>query len=330
MNQPRALRGSCSCGRNRYTVSMPPDSRNMAQVLFSSSSEHRTSFSATQSLLYLLPQPSPHKPHPADLLVRNPGHHLSTPLPSLLRIPLSWYQSSTHALFPDESHASIRRVYSSPGAPHAHRQFCGYCGSPLTFWTEWPPTEAEFISLTLGSILGEDLREVEEWAALPFTVGGGGGAGNVAGNVAEEEDEEEGRDGKRKAGADEEGWMTTSRVVDGVLPWFEALVEGSRLGRGMRLKRMTTTTQQADGQDAPVRRVTAGGASSVDGTLRVEWEIVEWDEVRDGSGNGNGNGNGNGKRKIGEVDQSTSAQTTQEGVGVGTGTGTRADVEMQG
>ena len=84
---------------------------------------------------------------------------LATPLAAFLRVPLSWYHSSTQSFFDDESHAMIRRVYTHPSQQHAKRHFCGFCGTPLSYWSERPAGEAEYMNVTLGSLLSEDLRD---------------------------------------------------------------------------------------------------------------------------------------------------------------------------
>lgn len=61
-------------------------------------------------------------------------------------------------------------------------------------------------------------------------------------------------------------------------PWFEEMIEGSRLGR-LRRRR--------------------GGQSSSDGSTRVDWEVTEFDsgEADEGSVNNN-------KRKLGSLGES--------------------------
>ncbi len=66
----------------------------------------------------------------------------------------------------------------------------------------------------------------------------------------------------------------------GAVPWFEGLVEGSRLGR-----------------------VTRKAVGVGEGSVRVEWEVVEWTE-EDGDGGDGGDGGRAAsprKRKLGEV-----------------------------
>ncbi len=127
--------------------------------------------------------------------------------------------------------------------------------------------------MTLGSLIGDDLRELADLGLIPETaareslalIGGVGGStgGNGAGGG-------HGGDG---------------------LDWFEELMEGSRLGRMSRGRRTTAGLKGVGGGE---------GA----GTVSVEWEIVEWTGGESGGGDDRGEattGNGNGKRKIGEM-----------------------------
>lgn len=137
----------------------------------------------------------------------------------------------------DESHASIRRTYTSPSEQSSKRHFCGFCGTPLAFWSEETPKEAEYISLTLGSLAGKDLRDLEDLGVLPReAIEDAEGERAVIGDVA--------REGGDGAGGGEEG-----------LPWFETMVKGSKLGNVKR---------------------SWGESRSQNGRFKVEWEIVEW------------------------------------------------------
>ncbi|KAF5026051.1 hypothetical protein F66182_1843 [Fusarium sp. NRRL 66182] len=202
MSTLRPLRGGCQCGRNRYIIAVPQDGINEAQVLFNTESAH----------------------------------------PAYIRVPLSWYHSTTYSFFPDETHALIRRVYTHPSQQYSKRHFCGYCGTPLSYWSENPHTEAEFINLTLGSLLREDLRDLEDMGLIPDE-----GDEKISVNQSSEV----------------VGRNTALRQSYGV-PWFDGMVEGTRLGNMRRSQ---------------------GVRQSQDGRVKVEWEIVEY------SGNGNGNGN---------------------------------------
>ncbi|KAF9766209.1 hypothetical protein IL306_001415 [Fusarium sp. DS 682] len=201
MSTLRPLRGGCQCGRNRYIIAVPQDGINEAQVLFNTESAHQ------------IP--------------------LATPLAAYIRVPLSWYHSTTYSFFPDETHALIRRVYTHPSQQYSKRHFCGYCGTPLSYWSENPHTEADFINLTLGSLLREDLRDLEDMGLIP-----------------EEEDD--------KVPASQStavvGRNTALRQSYGV-PWFDGMVEGTRLGNMRRSQ---------------------GVKQSHDGRVKVEWEIIEY------------------------------------------------------
>ncbi|OBT43762.1 hypothetical protein VE00_06298 [Pseudogymnoascus sp. WSF 3629] len=155
----------------------------------------------------------------------------TSPLAAHLRVPLAWYHSTTHAFFPDETHPAIRRAYAP--SSNSLRHFCGFCGSHLAMWSEAPRGEGEYINLALGSLDRGDLHDLGELGLLP-----------------QEEAE------KRLSVPPEEPVATRAapRVGEG-LPWFEAMIEGSALGR------------------VKVRR----GLEEKDGR-RVEWEVVEWTE----------------------------------------------------
>ena len=157
-------------------------------------------------------------------------------------MPLTWYQSQTFAFFPDESRSAIRRVYAHPTERHTLRHFCGFCGTPISYWSEQPRSEAEYIQLTLGSLLTEDLHGLEEIGLVPG---------------ASENDHDNDRMGvaaTAPAPADPSASQLIGRDVTGI-PWFEGLVSGSRLGN---------------------LQMTRGARESQDGRIRVEWEISEW------------------------------------------------------
>ncbi|KAI0481642.1 hypothetical protein F4859DRAFT_512786 [Xylaria cf. heliscus] len=179
------LRGSCRCGRNQYAIQVPGAPSNLAQVIFDSDINH------TQSHLS--------------------GLSSASPLSAFIRVPLLWYHSEVFPFFPDETRATIRRLYAHPSERHTQRSFCGYCGTPLSYWSEQPPSEADYIKLTLGSLLTEDLHNLQELGFVPDDT---------------EQDELEvvpttvpGR-GRELVGRD-----ITS------IPWFDSLISGSRLGK---------------------------------------------------------------------------------------------------
>ncbi len=159
----------------------------------------------------------------------------------------------------------IHRVYTGPHEQHAKRHFCGFCGTPLTYWSEEPQSEAELIQLTLGSLSTEDLHDLEDVGLLP-----------------DEDDEVDETPGTPKetnmTGTDDEAVIYTGRETLGGLPWLDTLVEGSRLGN---------------------LRTSKGKSQSRDGHVRVEWEVIEWTEGDDG----NDDATRPGKRKFDERDE---------------------------
>ncbi|KAK0748802.1 hypothetical protein B0T21DRAFT_28606 [Apiosordaria backusii] len=170
------LHGGCQCGRNIYIVQFPKQE--------TISSTTTPSFNQAARLLF------------------NQRHNL-TPL---LRIPLSYYSALTLPIRPDESHSLIHRAYTPPHQPHAMHHFCGYCGTPLSFYSSTPQEEKDFIQLTLGSMWETDLGELDKLGLVP--------SATTPGDIDAEE-QEEGHKVEVKKGSD----------------WLDGLIEGSRLGR---------------------------------------------------------------------------------------------------
>lgn len=233
----RTLHGSCACGRNHYIVEVPPSSDQLASILFDSSLRTR--------------------------------RHQATPFSAFLRVPLSWYHSSASAFFPDEPPHLIRRTFhdEQPRAPTGlRRQFCGFCGTPLTAWHERTREDADFIALTLGSLREQDVGELEDMGLFR-----GGDEGEDGGEA----------EGSRAATPTAAGARQLRREVFGPLqvaegrgaPWFERLVEDSRLGAITR---------------------TRGGYEASDGSWREEWEVLEWTNEGEEAERGTP-----GKRKLG-------------------------------
>ncbi|KAF3398040.1 hypothetical protein F1880_006111 [Penicillium rolfsii] len=239
------LHGSCSCGRNEYTIQIPEDVADHASIYFDSGRDSRQF------------------------------------LASWLRVPLEWYHSYTLSFFPDETHSSIRRIFTPLNAANSRRIFCGFCGTPLTIWTEEPPEEADFISVAVGTLSREHQRALEDLDLLPEVTGEEKSVTGLA------------RSSAAASGAD----IRPSAIVvpalretdisrtfyqgtAGGIPWFEEMVEGSRLGLLMRQRR--------------------GMGVSHDKSTSIEWEISEWRD--DGSGellqdSDDSNGQAKGKRK---------------------------------
>ncbi|KAI0402617.1 hypothetical protein F4802DRAFT_346076 [Xylaria palmicola] len=205
---PVQLRGSCRCGRNQYAIQVPSAPADLAQVIFDSETNHRLSS--------------------------------ASPLSAFLRVPLMWYHSEVFPFFPDEMRSTIRRLYAHPSERHAQRSFCGYCGTPLSYWSEQPPSEADYIQLTLGSLLTEDLHSLQELGLLPDDTEQDENRMEIAPVTIREM----GATGRALPGRD-----TTS------LPWFDTLISGSHLGNIHAHKRARTDRN---------------------GTRWVEFEVTEW------------------------------------------------------
>ena len=163
-----------------------------------------------------------------------PGRGLS------LRIPLTTLRSTTYAFYPDETHSSIRRVFTPSHAPHTKRHFCGLCGTPLCHWSEESPEEAEWVYVNLGSLKGESMERLED-------------AGFLSGE-AEEEDAIQSTQ-STAARSNQIATVGEGREVRG-MPWFEEMIEGSELGNFRRRR---------------------GGGRSTDGKTIVEYEITEFE-----------------------------------------------------
>lgn len=176
-----------------------------------------------------------------------------------LRVPLAHIHSTTYAFYPDETPNTIRRVFTPDHSPHTKRHFCGICGTPLSHWSEESPDEAELIYVNLKTLKSESFDRLED-------------AGLLSGVSSEDE-----REGTRESSKEPKQVTAIGqgREVQGS-PWFEEMIEGSRLGR-LRRRR--------------------GGQSSSDGSTRVEWEVTEFDS---GEADEEGSVN-NHKRKLGSL-----------------------------
>ena len=184
-------------------------------------------------------------------------------------MPVSWYQSHTRSYYPDESHLAIRRTFTPLYTPHVKRNFCGFCGTHLTYWSEDPPSESDYLQVTVGSLLGDDIRALEDLGLLPedtdvsaLTQGDASADVNPDTPVASTGD----------------ATMSTERHgISGDLSWFEEMISGSALGRSQKTRRSVDM--------------------SADGTMRVDWEVTEAGAGEDDEDSGTGRG----KRKIGDL-----------------------------
>ena len=191
------LQGGCSCGRNEYLIfnSLLADG-SLQLVLHDEIASGKFVISRLWS----------------PLLTKNAGSAPS------LRIPLSNIRSTTHAYYPDETHNAIRRVFTPRHAPHTKRHFCGFCGTPLTYWSEGPQGEAEWVYVSLSSLRSRSVEALET-------------AGFLSGNTEVDENTNTAN-------------ISHSRELRGT-PWFEEMIDGSELGR-MKRKRGGQTS--ADGK----------------------------------------------------------------------------------
>ena len=150
------------------------------------------------------------------------------------------------------------------------RHFCGFCGTPLSYWSEEPRSEAGFINLTLGSLAHEDLADLEELGLVP---GDDEPSQPITPPTEQDTDQDTSMTGA-EGGAVAPSKAKNRETVGG-LPWFDTLTEGSKLGK---------------------LRLTKSSGTSRDGRLNVEWEIVEWTEDDDSQGPKNS------KRKLDEME----------------------------
>ncbi|KAH6643205.1 hypothetical protein C7974DRAFT_119497 [Boeremia exigua] len=174
------LHGSCSCGRFRHVVDLPSQHAGQAELRYDNSSASR--------------------------------QHSASPLTLWLRVPLPWYTSATFAQFPDESHSSIQRTFTSPYTPSTSNKFCGYCGTQLSSWNERTRDEAEHICLPVGSLLEEDQ---ELLSTLGFFGDSSDEEASAIGSPRANPLRTVARSGPQARGA----------------PWFEEIVRNTSLGR---------------------------------------------------------------------------------------------------
>ncbi|KKK22534.1 hypothetical protein P175DRAFT_0529984 [Aspergillus ochraceoroseus IBT 24754] len=241
MDQHEPLHGSCHCGRNQYLIRIPDDVTEHARIYFDSGRDNRRFY--------------------------------GTPLTAWLRVPLTWYQSHTQSYFPDETHRTIRRIFSPHNAPHTQRVFCGVCGTPLTYWSEIPQGESDYMSVTIGSLRGDDQRMLEDLELLPTS-------DESEESTAEPNSSSQSSTVAVPSAGLESGLTRTYREgTTGGIPWFEEMIEGSKLGRLMKTRR--------------------GVGVSDDQSTTIEWEVSEWTDAGPGEG-GSSTVQAVGKRKRGQ------------------------------
>ncbi|KAL8655286.1 MAG: hypothetical protein Q9210_000989 [Variospora velana] len=145
----------------------------------------------------------------------------------------------------DETHSAIKRTFTPLHAPHTKRQFCGFCGTFLTHWSEKPKGDADWVHVNLGSLWSESVEKLVDEGVFTASADDERTTRAVAENVSKGTS------------------VPEVRHLQGA-QWKEEMIDGSQLGRIKRRR---------------------GGQRSADGKSRIEWEFVEFtEEPRDAGG----------------------------------------------
>jgi hypothetical protein len=122
----------------------------------------------------------------------------------------------------------------------------------LTYWTEKPPDEAEYMSVTIGSLFREDQSVLEDLGLLPNDVDTGDLLESMETAVTSTA-----APASVQVGSSEPQLSVRHRKgTVGGIPWFEEMIEGSWLGRVGKSRR--------------------GVGISTDGSIKIEWDVSEW------------------------------------------------------
>ena len=144
------------------------------------------------------------------------GQSHSSLLSAWLKVPLNWFQSETQSKFEDEQSHHIAKTFTHPSRPSCQRKFCGFCGTHISYWTEEPIDEQDFMNITLGSLRSKDLHSLEELEILP---------GDIELTKVIDDDDED------RSVAKQSNTIKISRSgQQGGFKWFEDMIEGSQLG----------------------------------------------------------------------------------------------------
>ncbi|SPN98371.1 uncharacterized protein DNG_01416 [Cephalotrichum gorgonifer] len=190
---------------------------------------------------------------------------MATPLAAFLRVPLEWFHTRLLPRHDEETEHMIRRRYIH--SSDAQKIFCGFCGTPVTYWSPEGHREADYINVTLGSLYDEDVDDLEAMGLVP--------------TADDDEDDTSSTPSEKKAtitgqgtatrgpeaatAAGSKGPASTTAADDALglfirefseIPWFDALVDGSALGR------LTKKRKVAAAQSAP--------------KVVLNWDVVEW------------------------------------------------------
>lgn len=191
-------------------------------------------------------------------LTATTGRSHNSILSAWLKVPLTWYQSVTVSYFPDERHEHIARTFAPDERPGSQRKFCGFCGTHISYWTEDPVSEQDYMNVTLGSLRRRDILALEDLDLLPEDV--------TLGRVVVPETEDT-RVVARDISSEEQamtqssdgGTVRTSRSgTSGGISWFEDMIEGSQLGNHSKRRK--------------------GHGRSADGSTAISWEVSEYYE----------------------------------------------------
>lgn len=184
------------------------------------------------------------------------GRSHASVLSAWLKVPLTWYESATVSYFPDERHDHIARTFTPNQQPGCQRKFCGFCGTHISYWTEEPASEQNYMNITLGSLRRKDLSALEDLDLLPDEV-----------DLRDSSTTESIREIAESSAAPEQsivpssesGTIQSSRSgTSGGLSWFEDMIQGSQLGHHSKRRK--------------------GHGTSADGSTTVSWEISEYYE----------------------------------------------------
>jgi hypothetical protein len=184
-------------------------------------------------------------------------------------VPLPWFHSAIFPQFPDETATTIQRTFTSPFSSAHARR--QFCGYCGTQLTNWHERTREDAEHILLTV-GSLLDEDQELL---------GELGYLAGDSSSDEEAVTVRDAQNERAVAHQEWVRGT-------PWFEELVEDTQLGKFKKQK---------------------GGYGFRDGSVRVEWEVVEWTEGDDADDEA-GEPTVPAKRKAGDVEEADTEMRT--------------------
>lgn len=144
--------------------------------------------------------------------------------------------------------------------PTQQQKFCGYCGTHISYWTEEPSNEADFMNVTLGSLRGDSLDRLDELDLLPSD-SDPQDASKEAGGPQAITATSDSRQAITQTPSNSEITRKSRSGRTGNIAWFEDMIQGSRLG-------MHSTKRR-------------GYGASADGSTHVQWEVSEYYDEED-------------------------------------------------